>query len=82
MVLSAENKKQFWVPAGFGHGFMVLSTEAEFLYRTTDYWAPEYERSIIWNDPTIGIAWPDSCTPILSEKDRRAVTLAEAELYE
>ncbi len=82
MVLSAENKKQFWVPAGFGHGFMVLSAEAEFLYRTTDYWAPEYERSIIWNDPTIGITWPDSCAPILSEKDKKAVTLADAELYE
>ncbi len=82
MVLSAENKKQFWVPAGFGHGFMVLSAEAEFLYRTTDYWAPEHERSIIWNDPTIGIEWPDNCTPILSAKDEHAVALADAELYE
>lgn len=82
IILSAENKKQFWVPAGFAHGFMVLSAEAEFLYRTTDYWAPEYERSIIWNDPQLGIEWPDSCTPILSEKDEKAVAFADAELYD
>ncbi len=82
IVLSAENKKQFWVPAGFAHGFMVLSAEAEFLYRTTDYWAPEHERSIIWNDSQIGIKWPKSCAPILSEKDERAVAFADAEVYE
>lgn len=81
VVLSAENKKQLWIPAGFAHGFLVLSEEAEFLYRTTDYWAPEYERSIAWNDPAIGVAWPDGCEPILSEKDSVAVSFSRAELY-
>ncbi|HYD60641.1 MAG TPA: dTDP-4-dehydrorhamnose 3,5-epimerase [Noviherbaspirillum sp.] len=80
-VLSAENKRQMWVPAGFAHGFVVLSDSAEFLYKTTDYWAPEYERSIAWNDPTIGIEWPISEAPLLSEKDRNAVLLADAEVY-
>ncbi len=80
--LSAENKKQLWVPAGFAHGFAVLSDEAEFLYRTTDYWAPEYERGIKWDDPTIGVDWPVDFTPILSEKDEKGVAFAEAEVYE
>ena len=81
-VLSSENKRQMWVPAGFAHGFVVLSESAEFLYKTTDYWAPEYERSIAWNDPAIGIEWPISEAPVLSEKDRNAVLLADAEVYQ
>lgn len=80
-VLSAENKRQMWVPAGFAHGFVVLSESADFLYKTTDYWSPEYERSIAWNDPDIGIEWPFSGLPVLSEKDRSASLLADAEVF-
>ena len=81
--LSAENKKQLWVPPGFAHGFVVLSEFAEFLYNTTDYWAPEYERCIVWNDPTLNIQWPMmSATPVLSDKDARGVTLDVAEVYD
>ncbi len=79
--LSAENKKQFWVPEGFAHGFLVLSEVAEFLYLTTDYYAPEHERSIIWNDPDIAIDWPIQGEPNLSEKDKQAVFLKEADLF-
>lgn len=75
--LSAENKKQLWVPEGFAHGFVVLSEYAEFLYKTTDYYAPQYERSIAWNDPDIGIDWPIQDTPILSAKDQQALSLKE-----
>ncbi|HHD56245.1 MAG TPA: dTDP-4-dehydrorhamnose 3,5-epimerase [Desulfobulbaceae bacterium] len=81
VVLSAENKKQFWLPEGFAHGFVVLSDVAEFLYLTTDYYAPEHERAICWNDPQISIDWPMSGTPILSAKDQEAVLLKDAELY-
>lgn len=81
-ILSAENKRQLWVPEGFGHGFVVLSEAAEFLYRTTDYWAPEHERCIIWNDPDIGIDWPIAGSPILSGKDAEGVRFREAEVYE
>lgn len=70
--LSAENKRQFWVPEGFAHGFMVLSENAEFLYKTTDYYAPEYERSILWNDQSLAINWPLDIEPILSDKDANA----------
>ncbi|MBM9519797.1 dTDP-4-dehydrorhamnose 3,5-epimerase [Desulforhopalus vacuolatus] len=80
--LSAENKKQLWVPAGFAHGFAVLSDEAEFLYRTTDYWAPEYERGIKWNDSTIGVDWPVDFTPLLSEKDEKGIAFIDAEVYD
>jgi dTDP-4-dehydrorhamnose 3,5-epimerase len=80
--LSAENKKQLWIPEGFGHGFVVLSEMAEFLYRTTDYYAPEHERCIIWNDPDIGICWPIDFAPLLSEKDGRGAAFKEAEVYE
>jgi dTDP-4-dehydrorhamnose 3,5-epimerase len=80
-ILSAENKKQLWVPEGFAHGFVVLSDHAEFLYKTTDYWAPEFERSIAWNDPAIGIQWPIEGEPTLSAKDRQAKSLAEAEHF-
>ena len=80
--LSADNQHQIWIPAGFAHGFVVVSDVAEVLYKTTDYWAPEYERSIIWNDPQIGIAWPEVGQPILSGKDQAGVQLAEAEVYD
>jgi len=79
--LSAENKRQLWIPAGFGHGFVVTSDTAEFLYKTTDYWAPEFERSILWNDPAIGIEWPLDVAPLLSGKDQAAVLLADAEVF-
>ena len=76
-ILSAENKKQIWVPPGLAHGFLVLTDTAEFLYKTTDYWAPEFERSIAWNDPAIGIQWPLNEEPILSVKDKQAKLLVE-----
>ena len=80
--LSAENKRMFWVPEGFAHGFVVLSDTAEFLYKTTNYWAPEFERSIAWNDPALGIKWPIQGEPTLSAKDQQAKALAEAEHFE
>ncbi|AVG14637.1 dTDP-4-dehydrorhamnose 3,5-epimerase [Chromobacterium vaccinii] len=73
--LSARNKRQLWIPPGFAHGFYTLSNHAEFLYKTTDYWFPELERSIAWNDPDLAIAWPTD-TPILSAKDLQAPALA------
>lgn len=78
--LSADNKRQMWVPPGFAHGFVVTSESAEFLYKTTDYWAPEYERCIRWNDPAIGIDWPID-TPLLSAKDANGKLLADAEVF-
>ena len=81
--LSAENRKQLWVPEGFAHGFVVLSEYADFLYKTTDYYAPQYERSLLWNDPALKIDWPIiEGEPILSQKDRQALTLADAETFE
>jgi len=79
--LSAENKRQLWVPPGFAHGFLVLSDTAEFLYKTTDYWAPEHERCIIWNDPDLAIAWPLDGMPILARKDSEGKLFKEAEVY-
>lgn len=79
--LSSENKRQMWIPAGFAHGFVVTSESAEFLYKTTDYWAPEHERAILWSDPAIGIAWPTEAAPLLSAKDQQASLLADAELF-
>ncbi len=79
--LSAANKKQLWVPEGFAHGFLVLSEAAEFLYKTTDYYAPEYERSIAWNDPTIAIQWPIQGEPVLSAKDQLANAFMAAEYF-
>ncbi len=79
--LSAENKRMFWVPEGFAHGFVVLSDTAEFLYKTTHYWAPEFERSIAWNDPALGIQWPIQGEPTLSAKDQQALSLEKAELF-
>lgn len=81
-ILSAENKSQLWVPEGFGHGFVVLSDTAEFLYRTTDYYAPEYERCILWNDPDLSILWPLAEAPILSVKDAVGCSFRSAEVYE
>ena len=79
--LSAENKRQMWVPPGFAHGFLVLSEFAEFLYKTTDFYAPEHECSIRWDDPAIGIQWPLQGTPVLSAKDRQGVSLEQAQLF-
>ena len=76
--LSADNKRQLWIPPGFAHGFLTLSEHAEFLYKTTDYWAKDCEQAIIWNDPNIGIQWPAfDGQPLLSEKDQLAPKLAE-----
>lgn len=80
-ILSAENKRLLWIPEGFAHGFLVLSESADFLYKTTDYYAPAHERCIAWNDPTIGITWPINDKPAVSEKDRQGVALGEAELF-
>ena len=81
VMLSAENKRQLWIPEGFAHGFVVTSESAEFLYKTTDYWAPEFERSILWNDPEIGIKWPITGEPILSGKDQAGQPLKSAEVF-
>ncbi|TDQ92463.1 dTDP-4-dehydrorhamnose 3,5-epimerase [Paraburkholderia silvatlantica] len=79
--LSADNHRQLWVPPGFAHGFVVISESAQFLYKTTDYWFPEHERSIVWNDPAIGIEWPIDFEPLLAAKDAAGKRLAEAEVY-
>lgn len=79
--LSAQNHRQLWIPEGFAHGFVVLSDEAEFLYKTTDYYAPEHERCIIWNDVQIGIDWPLAGAPLLSDKDLAGLPLYEADLF-
>ncbi|MGV8891838.1 MAG: dTDP-4-dehydrorhamnose 3,5-epimerase [Burkholderiaceae bacterium] len=81
VTLSAGNNRQLWIPEGFAHGFVVTSESAEFLYKTTDYWAPEFERSIQWNDPFIGIQWPIDAEPLLSGKDKIGKLLAEAEVF-
>lgn len=80
--LSGENKKQLWVPPGFAHGFLVLSETAEFLYKTTDFYAPAHERCIAWNDPSIGIQWPNiGSAPLLSGKDQQGLGINQAELF-
>jgi len=81
-MLSGENKRQFWVPPGFAHGFLVVSEIADVLYKTTDYYAPQHERSILWNDPDIGIDWPlNGAEPILSAKDEAGQLLKSAEVF-
>jgi dTDP-4-dehydrorhamnose 3,5-epimerase len=79
--LSGENKRMLWIPPGFAHGFLVTSEWAELLYKTTDYWAAEYERTIAWNDPDLAIDWPIQAPPVLSAKDAKGVPLAQAETY-
>jgi dTDP-4-dehydrorhamnose 3,5-epimerase len=81
-VLSAENKKQLWVPEGFAHGFVVLTESAEFLYKTTDYYSPEHERCIAWNDPQLAIAWPINGAPSVSAKDAQGAAFASADVFE
>ena len=85
-ILSAQNNKQIWVPPGFAHGFLVLSETAEFLYKATDFWAPQFERCIAWNDPAIGIEWPldrlQGIAPQLSAKDQAQPLLKDAEVFE
>lgn len=80
--LSAQNRRMAWVPPGFAHGFLVLSEYTEVLYKTTDYWAPQFERTIIWNDGSLGITWPIQGDPQLSAKDIAGVTINEAEVFE
>lgn len=80
-ILSADNKRQLWIPRGFAHGFVVTSDFAELLYKTTDFYAPAFERSIIWNDPLIGIAWPFKGTPLVSIKDATSKSLRGAETF-
>lgn len=82
VLLSATNHRQLWIPEGFAHGFVVTSDVAEFLYKTTDYYAPEFERSLLWNDPALAIAWPLSGEPLLSAKDKAGLPLAQAETFE
>lgn len=79
--LSEQNKRQLWIPEGFAHGFLVLSESAEFLYKTTDYYAPEHERCIIWNDPEVGIDWPTDGQPLLSDKDALGLSFSKADYF-
>ncbi|MFN3943471.1 MAG: dTDP-4-dehydrorhamnose 3,5-epimerase [Allosphingosinicella sp.] len=80
--LSAENRRQLWIPEGFAHGFLVLSDRAEVLYKATDYYAPDHEGSLAWDDPSVGIDWPDAGEVLLSDKDARAPRLSEARLFD
>jgi len=84
MILSSENKRMLWIPPGFAHGFYVLNMDAEVIYKCTDYYAPEYERTLLWNDPSIAIDWPilPGTSPILSEKDSCGLSLEFAEVFE
>jgi dTDP-4-dehydrorhamnose 3,5-epimerase len=81
VLLTAENHRMLWVPAGFAHGFVVVSERADFLYKTTDYYAPEHERTLLWNDPALGIDWPLESAPLLKPKDAAGAPLAQAETY-
>ena len=80
--LSAENKRELWIPAGFAHGFVVTSQTAEFLYKTTDYWYPEYECSLLWSDPTVGVQWPLEGEPKLAAKDAAGKVFGQASTFE
>jgi dTDP-4-dehydrorhamnose 3,5-epimerase len=79
--LSAENKRTLWIPPGFAHGFLVVSEFADFLYKTTDYWYPQFERTLLWSDPALAIAWPHAAPPTLAVKDAAGVPLAQADAY-
>ena len=81
LTLSAGNRRMLWVPPGFAHGFLAVSEVAEFLYKTTDYWYPEHERTLLWNDPALGIQWPLADSPILTGKDAAGSPLAAADVY-
>jgi dTDP-4-dehydrorhamnose 3,5-epimerase len=81
-VLSAANRRMLWIPPGFAHGFVVLSEFAEFLYKATDYWHPEHERTLLWSDPALGIDWPQSGAPTLAAKDAAGRLLADADVYD
>lgn len=81
-LISGQNKRQMWIPPGFAHGFVVLSETAEFQYKTSDYYAPEYERSLLWNDPDLGIAWPIDFEPLVSAKDASAKRLKDADVFD
>jgi dTDP-4-dehydrorhamnose 3,5-epimerase len=81
VALSADNARMLWVPPGFAHGFVVLSDAADFLYKTTDYWHPEHERTLLWNDPALGIDWPLSGAPVINTKDAAGTPLAAADVY-
>jgi dTDP-4-dehydrorhamnose 3,5-epimerase len=81
VLLSGDNQRQLWIPPGFAHGFVVTSDSAEFLYKTTDYWHPEHERSLLWNDPTVGVKWPIQGLPLLAAKDAAALPLAQAQTF-
>ena len=81
VVLSAENAQMAWIPPGFAHGFCVTSESAEFLYKTTDYWYPEHERTLLWNDPTLNINWPLHDTPLIAAKDAAGRLLADTETF-
>jgi dTDP-4-dehydrorhamnose 3,5-epimerase len=81
IILSAANRRMLWIPPGFAHGFLVLSEQAEFLYKTTDYWAPAHERCITWNDPQLNIPWPLKSTPVLSPKDQNGTQFLAAEVF-
>jgi dTDP-4-dehydrorhamnose 3,5-epimerase len=81
-VLSAENRRQLWIPAGFAHGFLVLSDTADFLYKTTDYWFAEHERAVVWNDPDLAIDWPLDGEPVLAAKDAAGKRFADAQSYD
>ena len=79
--LSAESKRMAWIPPGFAHGFLVVSDSADVLYKATDYYAPEHERTLLWSDPALGIKWPPAGSPVLTDKDRRGTPLAAAEVF-
>ena len=81
MELSADNKRMAWIPEGFAHGFVVTSETAEFLYKTTDYWTPQFERSLLWNDPALGITWPLDNEPVIAPKDAAGLPLAQCEVF-
>jgi dTDP-4-dehydrorhamnose 3,5-epimerase len=81
VALSADNKRMLWIPPGFAHGFVVVSDVAEFVYKTTDFWHPEHERTLLWSDPALGIAWPMEAQPVVAAKDAAGAPLASAETY-